>query len=113
MNKFKNCLMLGLVICLCCMITIGCAALTKDTSNNSNVARLSSHDVVNGDVLSTMFEVVDSYKVTALVNEDEVIADIVYDKDTGVMYAVSRGPYNQGTFVMLVNADGTPKIYEE
>lgn len=37
---------------------------------------------------------------------------IVYDKETKVMYAVSYGSYNRGTFTMLVNADGTPKLYE-
>lgn len=38
--------------------------------------------------------------------------DIVYDKETGVMYAVSRGVYNQGTFTLLVDAEGKPLIYE-
>lgn len=39
--------------------------------------------------------------------------DIVYDKDTRVMYAVSSGGYNFGNFTLLVNPDGTPKLYEE
>ena len=37
---------------------------------------------------------------------------IVYDKQTGVEYAMSWGCYNEGTLTMLVNADGTPKIYD-
>lgn len=37
---------------------------------------------------------------------------VVYDKETKVMYAMSDGSYNRGSFVMLVNADGTPKLYE-
>ena len=37
---------------------------------------------------------------------------IVYHKDTKVMYAVSNGYYNGGTFTMLMNADGTPQIWE-
>ncbi len=37
---------------------------------------------------------------------------IVYDKETKVMYAMSDGSYNRGSFVMLVNADGTPKLYK-
>jgi hypothetical protein len=37
---------------------------------------------------------------------------IVYHKDTKVMYAVSIGHYNSGNFTLLVNADGTPMIYE-
>lgn len=38
--------------------------------------------------------------------------DIVYHKKTKVMYAVSQGKYNGGNFTLLVNADGTPMIYE-
>lgn len=37
---------------------------------------------------------------------------IVYDKETMVQYAVSNGSYNRGTFVMLVDKDGKPLIYE-
>ena len=35
----------------------------------------------------------------------------VVDSDTGVMYAVSSGGYNHGTLTLLVNADGTPKLF--
>ena len=35
-----------------------------------------------------------------------------YDPDTGVMYAMSNGGYNSGTLTLLVNADGTPKVWE-
>lgn len=38
--------------------------------------------------------------------------DIVYHKDTKVMYAVSRGTRNTGNFTLLVNPDGTPMLYE-
>lgn len=37
---------------------------------------------------------------------------VVYHKDTKVMYAVSFGAYNLGTFTLLVNADGTPMLWE-
>lgn len=39
--------------------------------------------------------------------------EIVYHKDTNVMYAVSEGIYNTGTFTVLVNPDGTPMILED
>ena len=39
--------------------------------------------------------------------------DVVYQKDTKVMYTVSHGPYSYGSFTMLVNPDGTPMLYEE
>lgn len=38
--------------------------------------------------------------------------DVVYHKDTKVMYVVSSGIYNDGTFTLLVDADGKPMIYE-
>lgn len=37
---------------------------------------------------------------------------VVYNRKTHVMYAVSMGMRNSGTFTMLVNADGTPQIYK-
>ena len=39
--------------------------------------------------------------------------EIVADRETGVMYAVSRGYYNQGTFTLLVDADGKPLIRDK
>lgn len=39
--------------------------------------------------------------------------DIVYHKETKVMYVVSNRPYNYGSFTLLVNADGSPMLYEE
>lgn len=44
--------------------------------------------------------------------EDKWDYKIVYHKDTKVMYAVSWGSYNIGTFTLLVNADGSPMLYE-
>lgn len=38
--------------------------------------------------------------------------DVVYHKDTKVMYVVSHSCYNTGTFTLLVNPDGSPMIYE-
>jgi hypothetical protein len=37
---------------------------------------------------------------------------VVYHKKTKVMYVVSDGTYNRGTFTLLVNADGTPMLWE-
>ena len=37
---------------------------------------------------------------------------IVVDKDTMVMYSVSTDTYNGGIFTMLVNPDGTPRVWE-
>ena len=45
--------------------------------------------------------------------ERAALWDVVYHKDTCVMYAVSGGGYNAGTFTLLVNPDGTPMIWED
>lgn len=45
--------------------------------------------------------------------ENNFLFCIVVDRVTGVMYAVSNGNSNAGTFTPLVNADGTPLIYEK
>lgn len=37
--------------------------------------------------------------------------DVVYDNDTFVMYSVSTGYDNFGNVTMLVNPDGSPKLY--
>lgn len=37
---------------------------------------------------------------------------IVVDRETKVMYAVSIGQYNRGTFTLLVDADGKPLLWE-
>ena len=37
---------------------------------------------------------------------------IAYHKDTKVMYSISNAGYNSGSFCLLVNADGTPMIWE-
>lgn len=37
---------------------------------------------------------------------------VVVDRETGVMYAVSNGSYNIGTFTLLVDADGNPLIWK-
>lgn len=37
---------------------------------------------------------------------------IMYDVDTGVMYVVSYGSYNAGTYTVMLNPDGSPRIWE-
>lgn len=48
-----------------------------------------------------------------LIVEYGVNYDIVYHKETKVMYIVSDGEHNRGNFTVMVNADGTPMIYKE
>lgn len=44
--------------------------------------------------------------------EDGSSYDIVYQRETKVMYAISDGVYNGGTVTLLVNADGSPMLWE-
>lgn len=40
-------------------------------------------------------------------------SEIVYHKETKVMYAVSTGRNDKGVFTMLVDEEGNPMIWEE
>lgn len=46
-----------------------------------------------------------------LENNTDIGYIIVYHKDTKVMYAISDGYYNHGTFTVMLNPDGTPMTY--
>ena len=89
----KNKKILTIVICLFMIISglVACATSTVNATNSSNN--------YNGNMFT---------KVESGLNDFYV----VYDNETKVMYAVSDGLYNSGVLTMLVNADGTPKIYE-
>lgn len=53
-----------------------------------------------------------TYSMFILLEDNNSIGyRIVYHKDTKVMYAISCGYYNCGTFTVMLNADGTPMIY--
>ena len=78
-----------MLIILCSTLLIGCKKMERVEENNGNN--------------TSMFVTV----------EDTVTFRIVYNKYTKVMYAVSGGSYNSGTFTLLVNADGTPMLYEK
>lgn len=38
--------------------------------------------------------------------------DVIYDRETGVMYTMSSSSRAYGILTPLLNADGTPKIYQ-
>lgn len=44
---------------------------------------------------------------------DEGEFDVIYDKETKVMYAMSNSAYNRGTITLLVNPSGGPLLYEK
>ena len=56
-------------------------------------------------------EQVDTKSMFVLV-EKSLDWQVVYHRETKVMYAVSDGSYTYGNFTLLVNADGTPMLYD-
>ena len=46
-----------------------------------------------------------------VVLEVGVTYKIVYHQETKVMYAISNGGYNAGTFTVMLDADGKPLLY--
>ena len=83
----KRLLVVLMAIALCACLFVGCSgspATGKDVSKNSSF----------------------------VIVEDGASYYVVYHKDTKVMYTLSAGGYNCGSFCLLVNADGTPMIWE-
>ena len=79
------------VICIACIILLcGCSITETETANETQES------------VSMFVEV-----------EQAMWWKVVYHKDTKVMYAVSEGHYNHGTFTLLVNEDGTPMLYKD
>lgn len=85
MKKF---VVIFMVIALCACLFVGCGG--GSPSFDENVSQSSSFVIV----------------------EDGDGYNVVYHRDTKVMYAYSTSSYNYGNFCLLVNADGTPMIWE-
>ena len=45
--------------------------------------------------------------------ESTTLWKIVYHKETKVMYAISNGGYNHGTFTLLVDSEGNPMTWDK
>ena len=86
----KKIITLTLVLALCLAVFTGCGVSTTAQAEVKEKA-------------PTMF---------VEVEHDVFNYVIVYHKDTKVMYAISNGGYNSGTFTLLVNADGSPMVWE-
>lgn len=79
---------LAIIVCLLLLI-VGFTACSNSTVNASNNYK---------NMFTRVYSDTDFY--------------VVYDNETKVTYAVSDNVYNRGNFTMLVNADGTPKLYD-
>ena len=80
--------LLIIITALTILLATGCAKVEKAEQEQIDVSR---------------FECVEETSVWV----------IVADRETGVMYAVSSGIYNQGAFTLLVDAEGKPLIWDE
>ena len=82
----KKLILILITIMLCTCLLVGCNGVLEI---DENVSKSSSFVIIEDG---------DSYY-------------IVYHKDTKVMYSLSSGGYNCGSLCLLVNADGTPMIW--
>lgn len=88
MKKFLGCIMITLALVLS-----GCSASQTSTPTAEYVE----------DTSSVTFVTIGGYCG---------VVKIVYCEQTKVMYTVSTGYYNYGDVTLLVNADGTPMLWE-
>lgn len=100
----RNTIIVCLTILLCILVAF---IVVSDNKPFTNVEEAKSEEtkVDKESVRESMFVAVEKTKDFY----------VVYDRDTKVMYAVSGSSYssyNRGNFTMLVNADGTPKLYK-
>lgn len=84
----KKLLIAFIALLILCVTLTGCAT-NVDTEPNFN----------EGTSMFVIIEETESWRV-------------VYHKDTKVMYSVSYGHKNSGNFTVLVNADGSPMLWE-
>ena len=84
-------LKLMVVVLVVLMLLTGCGAKMKKESDTKNQDDVS---------MFVVLEVGVTYK-------------IVYHQETKVMYAISNGGYNSGTFTVMLDADGKPLLYKE
>lgn len=83
----KKLLAIFMAIALCACLLVGCNGMLE--VDESHTSKSSFVRVEDGD----------SYW-------------IVYHKETKVMYIFSTGGYNAGSACLMLNADGTPMIWE-
>ena len=86
----RKILLIGVLIIALSFCSCGSQMLTEEEASNDDTSNIS------------MFILVEEGKTY----------NIVYHRDTKVMYAVSDGDYNRGTFTVMLNADGTPMLWE-
>lgn len=79
------------------------ALLVMTITGCCSTGKMDEQDILNSEHDNAMF---------FLVSKERLFGYVIVDKTTRVMYWVSWGGYNCGTLTMLVNPDGTPRIWE-
>ena len=90
--------------------TMTIAQFAERTQNNINEMGLMLAGCARGKVDEGQIAEVDNRMFMAV--SDEISGRVMVVKATGVMYWASDNSYNRGTLTLLVNADGTPRIWE-
>ena len=67
-----------------------------------STGKVDSQKIAESEIDNRMFMVV----------SEESSGRVLVDKSTGVMYWASDNSYNRGNLTLLVNPDGTPRIWE-
>lgn len=81
-----------LAIVLAALVLVGCST-----------GKVDSQEIAKAEIDNKMFMTI----------SDEYCGTVVVDKTTRVMYWLSDGGYSHGILTLLVNPDGTPRIWEE
>ena len=70
--------------------------------SKGKIGKIDAEQIADAETNNRMFMVV----------SNEWGGSVLVDKATGVMYWMSNWDYNAGTLTLLINADGTPRIWE-
>ena len=84
------------------IVTVLVLALGLMLAGCASRGKVDAGQIADAEVDNRMFMVV----------SNESSGRVLVDKATGVMYWASDNIYNRGTLTLLVNADGTPRIWE-
>ena len=77
-------------------------ALAAMLAGCGTMGKVDSQKIAETEIDNRMFMVV----------SEESSGRVLVDKSTGVMYWASDNSYNRGNLTLLVNPDGTPRIWE-
>ena len=93
MNPWVSLIALLLLLVIMVFVLTGCSSATVEREGTAQKQE---------EKTTSMFVVV----------EEAGLWEVVYHRETKVMYVVSVSAYNYGNFTLLVDTDGTPMTWE-